>query len=395
MTNGKKTAVSAETFANDPTLTRQKAVTTLLTLSSERYIQNSGDRESTIRDSSGEICSGWNNINSTCAYEPKINIKTKNKKSLGNFRNINTINPRYDRKKMKLLFSSNLKNMFTSKNHEYIPSNGVYRAMKFAVSNTDSSTYKKINFRKPSILLPLNESNSFAKDILAVPESNKSQSLSSDNDICCSGYPRLKKDLGSFSISDLSGLRIDGDYPHTIVRRSLKKTLFPKSKSADSSLKARDQFENVNDNFKETVGPDSKNYEKQQMTNSKVTFKDFSRQKLKQPQTLSVVQLKAMTQYQRIQDNNAPSNTFGRLSCLKLAQPFCSVSTHETFSAFKTKEQKNKKFNKGILFNEICKTLNPEQTYNEYNFGVKSSTVDKHSPDFSIFGSRLTARDFR
>lgn len=391
MSNGKKTAVSAETFEN--VLNRQKAVTSLLCLSSEEFIHDSGDRECTVSDSWGEICSGWNKICPTCTYEHKTNIKTKNKKILGNFRNINVTNPRYDRKKMRLLFSNNLKYMFTSENHEYIPSNGVYRTMKFAETNTDSSAYKKISLRKPSLLLPLNECNSFAKDMLAVSESNKSQNSSSDNYNCCPNYSRSKKNLASFTISDLSGLRIDGDYPHTMVRRSLKKSLFPKSKSADSSLKARDQFANVNDNnIKEMIVPKSSTNEKQQqqqLPRTKASFNDFSKQKPKQLHTLSVVQLKAMTQQQRIQDNNTQSNnTFNRLSCLNLAQPFYSISTQETFSVFKTKDQKSKKINKGLLFNEICKTFNQEQTYSDYNFGVKS-TLDNRVQTSTSLGQDL------
>lgn len=377
MFNGKRTAATIGTLAHDPNRARRNAVAFLLSVNTESYIQETYDQKSTVQDSSYEVCSGWHKIQATCVYEPKPNVKTKNKKVVGGFRNITTtVNTRNDRKKMKFLFSTNLKYMFTAEKHEYIPSNGVYRMLKFAESNMDYSVYKR-NARKPAILPPLTFSDDLVKETMVIPEVSKSGGSRSDNNACSSSYLQLKKDLASFSISDLSRLRVDGDYPHTVIRRSLKKGLLSKSKSADGSLKAKD-IENITNCLKQTCEADSiADLKKEPPSNGNLMIDGLSSEKLSQPKNLSAVPLKAMTHDQKPQDCSLqPINTFHRFSCLNIAQPFCNFGPQETFSVFKTKDQKAKKFNKGLLFHEICKTFNQDQTYSNYQFGLKSTLAD-------------------
>lgn len=385
MFNGKRRRLLFENLCTDPI---KSTIQTLLSYSFQES-QQQFDNDSVNGDNVNGITDGWTKVTSIYVLEPKNTTKLKKKfngqsRSLGCFGNY-----RYDRKKMKLLFTDNLKLIYNSENYEYIPLNGVYQVSKSTDAFSDALNCKKGNSGK-RILLPLNEVVSFQKDANLVEENNKSffnLSPETENTFQSS---KVKNISCSTSLSDL---RIGVDNPFTLLKKTLNRNQFLKSKSAD--IKGKSAYSTIFEKFKEMFFDELVPREQQLSKNiycSSIVCPQF-----KYPDLISSVQLRSVMQERKCHDGFQLSKSSDHPTGSSTSQINPNANFYDVTLSLKTKGlQAPKKGNKAVPVNETSKNLNSR--HNNYNIAIQPDMLCKQQSDTlteevlpEIFGKKIKA----
>lgn len=379
MSNEKHRTGSFKSNKTKNAISRVKAIATLLDLSTEDFLLDKLDQENSVKKCRKEINCGWQKISATCTYRSKLPNKAKNKKIVGSFSHVSSTINQYEQKNMKFLFSNSLKYMLSPDSYNYKPFNGVYRTMKFADSNVDTSYNKQIILKKPTILIPLNKSVTIPKDIL----------LLANNKQKATGFSSILQNFhlnqnSCFSIPDISGLHITGDCPQTVAKNSLKGDWIPQSQSADRLIKERKQksFQSIAEKTEKSIGSDSK---KQQLNEQSKSMNSYSL-KSKPDNTLSVVKLKVLTDQKK--NVETPQHYISLSKSLSSLVPNTSPITLKDKSFDNNnnvKGQKTKKTNSNkLFFGGILKTFNQDQPQSDYTLRMKSNVTGTNQPFLSL-----------
>ncbi|GAB1597559.1 hypothetical protein Ahia01_000032400 [Argonauta hians] len=317
------------------------------------------------------ITDGWKKITSINVLEPKNATKPK-KKLNGQSRFVN-------RKKMKLLFTDNLKLIYGSEKFEYIPLNGIYQSSKSEAS-VDS-----LNCRKPSKrLLPLNEPITMQKH--AAPEDNPNKvyfSLSpSETDNTSSSKHKTVTSSSSFS-----DLRIGVTNSLVVMKKSVHKPQTQKNKNPESKTSYA-IFQRFKEIFFEGVVPPDYSLGKNMNY-----YNSTAHPQIKYSNFLSSFQLKSEEK-----KYNESNYSFKNIE-LQNNSGIQHSNYHANglgMSILKTRGlQGSKKGNKTDIISCVHKNLNLKN--NGYNFIIQHGVVLKQPPESlneevlpEIFGKKMT-----
>ncbi|XP_014768085.1 uncharacterized protein LOC106867663 [Octopus bimaculoides] len=386
MFNGKRRSLL---FESECTETKQSIIQTLLNFSFQES-QHHFDNDSVNADNVNGITDGWKKFTSIYLPEPKNTTRLKKKfngqsRSLGCFGNY-----RYDRKRMKLLFTDNLKLIYNSESYEYIPLNGVYQVSKSAEAFSDALNCKRGNFGK-RILLPLNEPVSSQKDVNLVEENTNKSCLSlspeTENNF---QSPKIKNVSSSASLSDL---RIGVDNPFTLLKKTLNKNQFPKSKSAD--IKGKSTYSTIFEKFKEMFFDEL--VPREQQISKNIYYNSVVYPQFKYPDLVPSVQLKSVMQERKCHESSQLSKNSDHPPVSSTSQTNSNANSYNITSSLKTKSlQTSKKGNKAVPVNETSKNLNSR--HNNYNVVIQPDVLCKQQSDTlteevlpEIFGKKIKA----